>query len=411
MNISKIAPSLRFSEFTDEWQEKRLGEVCQVKSSKRIHQKDWKKSGIPFYRAREIVKFSKGALLDNPIFISLDMYKKIKASYDIPKKGDILVTGVGTIGIPFIVRDSTPFYFKDGNIIWLANINANSKWIYINLLDSRVMKNIHNNMGSTVKTFTIEQAKKLSLPFPSLSEQKKIADFLSVVDEKIEALRQKKQGFENYKKGVMQKIFNQTLRFRDEAGNPYPNWQEKKLGEVFKCLKGNGLSKSAVIEGGKNKCILYGELYTFYKETIKFVRSYTNIEEGTKSKKGDILMPSSTTTQGIDLANATSIAEDGVLLGGDIMILRFEEIGDSLFFAYYLTHHKKHDIANIAQGITIVHLSFNHLQNLTILPPSLPEQKKIADFLSALDEKIDNVTAQISQAENFKKFLMQKMFI
>ena len=209
----------------------------------------------------------------------------------------------------------------------------------------------------------------------------------------------------------MQKIFSQEIRFRDQDGKEFGEWEEKTIKEIFKSLKGKGIPKRDVDENGEDKCILYGELYTQYSEVVFDVKSKTNSTEGLLSKKGDLLMPSSTTTTGIDLANITALNIDNVRLGGDIIILRSKIKISNIFYAYYLSNYKKHEIASRAQGITIVHIYFNSIKDLIIDVPKLEEQTKIAQFLSALDRKIAVMDGQIEKTKEWKKGLLQRMFV
>ncbi len=200
------------------------------------------------------------------------------------------------------------------------------------------------------------------------------------------------------------------LRFKNENGNDYPDWQEKKLGEVFHSKKGSGLSKKNIVSDGKYKCILYGTLFTKYDEIIDEVIDSTNEEGKVKSQIGDLLVPTSTTTTGIDLANFTALNKEGVLLSGDITILKFNKKGDNVYWAYYLTHYKKYELARYAQGTTIVHIYFSHFKKTQIEEPSLPEQKKIANFLCSVDEKIEKLTRKKELLQEYKKGIMQKIF-
>jgi len=156
---------------------------------------------------------------------------------------------------------------------------------------------------------------------------------------------------------------------------------------------------------------LYGELYTTYSEIIKTVKSRTNENGGINSEINDLLLPCSTTTTGIDLANVTALNERNILLGSDITILRSKQEISNIFYAYYLSNYKKHQLAKYGQGSTIVHLYYNHFKVMKIDIPSLPEQEKIADFLSSIDESIENVGKQIEAAQEWKKGLLQKMFV
>ena len=159
------------------WEIKTLGDLYEITSSKRVFKKEWKKEGIPFYRARDIVSFSKNETLKNPLFISYNMYNEYSKKYGIPSKDDILVTGVGTIGIPYLVKENDRFYFKDGNIIWLKKRSNNifSKYVYY-LFFSNLLE--FNSRGSTVLTYTIINAKNTKIPIPPIETQKEIVSIL-----------------------------------------------------------------------------------------------------------------------------------------------------------------------------------------------------------------------------------------
>ncbi len=187
------------------------------------------------------------------------------------------------------------------------------------------------------------------------------------------------------------------------------DWECVRLGEVGEFLKGQGLSKSKISLEGEYKCILYGELFTTYKEQIKKIISRTNYNEGVKSKSGDILFPSSTTTTGIDLAKASAILYDNILLGGDIIIFRKKVILNSIFLVYYLNIIKKIDIAKRTVGITIHHIYGKELAKLFIPLPPLKEQEKIAEILEVWDNAIEKIDKLIETKEEYKKGLMQQL--
>ena len=215
-----------------------------------------------------------------------------------------------------------------------------------------------------------------------------------------------------YKKGLMQKIFSQEVRFKADDGSFFPDWKEMELGDVFSGKKGKGLSKDDVVQNGRNKCILYGELYTIYTEVIDKVISRTDSNTGVISQAGDLLIPCSTTTNAIDLADVTVINENNILLGGDISILRFREGGNSTFFAYYLTHFKKFDLARYGQGSTIIHLYYNHFKKIELrFPSSIEEQTKIAELLYFIDKKINQIDSQPVESKHFKTELLQQVFV
>ena len=249
----------------------------------------------------------------------------------------------------------------------------------------------------------------LAIICPPVIEQNKIAEILSTWDDAITKQKQLIEQKQVFKKGIMQQIFSQKISFKDDNGSDYHDWQTKKLGDVFNGLKGGNLSKNDLVETGTNECILYGELYTKYNEVIKTIMSKTNSENGVKSKINDLLVPASTTTTGIDLATATALNKDGVLLGGDITILRAKITIDNIFYAYYLTHHKNQVLSCFAQGITIVHLYYTHFKDMEIYLPSLTEQTKIAELLTNIDDEITKQIDVLDQLKFQKQSLMQKL--
>lgn len=189
-------------------------------------------------------------------------------------------------------------------------------------------------------------------------------------------------------------------------------WQSIFVGDICYVMKGQGLSKKDIDPSGKNKCLLYGELFTTYGEVIENIKSRTNSTIGIPSVNGDILMPGSTTTVARDLAVASALNEDGVLLGGDINILRKKDGAyDSNFLAYYLTHYKKDEIGKLGQGSTIVHLYGSNIKDLeVVIPKNIKEQKKIAEILGTVDEDIAKTQELIKATEKLKRGLMQQLF-
>ena len=209
----------------------------------------------------------------------------------------------------------------------------------------------------------------------------------------------------------MQQLLTGKKRLLDDNGIRFSGeWKKLKLKKLFDFKRGKGLSKSAIKKDGQKKCILYGELFTCYPEVISNVLSRTNEGDSILSVKGDILIPSSTTTSGVDLANATALLESGVLLGGDINILRPKEKLSSRFFAYLLTHIEKYQIASFAQGITIIHIYGADLKKVEVkVPLSISEQQKIAAVLSSADQEIDSLQQKIEALKQEKKALMQQL--
>ena len=181
-------------------------------------------------------------------------------------------------------------------------------------------------------------------------------------------------------------------------------WKTSTLQEIAEFSKGTGISKEQRSETGL-PCILYGELYTTYScEVIEEVVSRTDLDPSNlvKSRSNDVIIPSSGETAE-DIATARCVANDNVLLGGDLNIIRLNEPQDGRFMSYQLNGIRKYDIARIAQGVSVVHLYSNELKKLSASLPSYKEQKKIADFIGLLDKRIAMQNKLIEQLESLIK--------
>lgn len=251
---------------------------------------------------------------------------------------------------------------------------------------------------------------QIPLRIPAPDEQEKIASLLSSVDERIRQEERKLARFREYKKSTAEKIFRQEIRFRNDVGEDFPDWELRPLGDVATFSKGKGLSKSDLVSDGRTKCILYGELYTTYGQIIPDAVSRTDVAaEGlVLSRKNDVIIPASGETP-LDIATAACVLEPGIALGGDLNIIRTSVNG--AFLAYCLSMHKRPEIAAMAQGNSVVHLYAKQLRSILIPLPADEEQEKIAAFLSALDAKIAGAMSRIEELRTFKRGLLQQLFV
>ena len=184
--------------------------MMDVTSVKRIHQSDWTDSGVRFLRARDIVAESKNEEVSEPLFISQEKYDEYSAISGKVEKGDLLVTGVGTIGVPMLINSEEPLYFKDGNIIWFKNKNAiDGRFFYHSFNGLNIQKFIKESAGTgTVGTYTIETGKKtpINLP-PQKEEQEKIGEYFSNLDHLITLHQRKLEKLQNLKISMLNQMF------------------------------------------------------------------------------------------------------------------------------------------------------------------------------------------------------------
>lgn len=163
-----------------------LGDICTISSSKRIFAKEYKSEGIPFYRGKEVIEKHNGNNVSTELYISKERYEEIKSKYDVPGKGDILLTSVGTLGVPWLV-DEEDFYFKDGNLTWLrCNEKILSGYLYLWLNSAEAQNQIDAKcIGSTQKALTIETLNKFQITLPSLELQEKIVSVINPIEARI----------------------------------------------------------------------------------------------------------------------------------------------------------------------------------------------------------------------------------
>ena len=407
-------PRLRFPEFEKEgeWEEKMLGDITDAENSTlALNKIEIKEKGYPVYGADGII----GLIGD---------YQQEEPYISIVKDG----SGVGRVNL---CEEKSSIL---GTLTCIKSKNSDKfklNWIYylMNTINYDTYKK-----GSGIPHIYYFDYKTEVIAVPNPKEQQKIAACLSSLDEVIEGHTRKLELLRGHKKGLMQNLFpnpitNEKLRITDHDNrnsqfvirkSNVPNyrfpefkddgeWEEKRLGEVAEFSKGKGISKNDLSEKGTLPCIRYGELYTHYKEKIVDIISSTNLtaKDLVLSKANDVIIPASGETQE-DIATASCVLVDGVALGGDLNIIRSDING--VFLAYYLNNAKKNEIAQMAQGISVVHLYSIQLKDLVIQIPTKQEQQKIASCLSALDSMIQAQTERIEQLQQHKKGLMQNLF-
>ncbi len=395
----KRVPKLRFGEFEEEFRKKGFGEL--VERSKAKYNPKLDSRHFPCIEL-ECLSQVTGSLL-----YTFDSREQLSIKNHF-KKGEILFGKLRPYLKKFLKAD---FEGVCSSEIWvLKGKEISNVYLYQIIQTEKFNFEVNNTSGSKMPRAEWSYISSINFYFPQLPEQKKIASFLSAVDKKIQQLTRKKELLETYKKGVMQQLFSQDIRFKPSNGKDFPEWKEKKLGKIAFFSKGKGISKNDISLDGLTQCIRYGELYTIYKETIDDTFSKTNLSKAqlVLSEAGDVIIPASGETR-IDIATASCVLHEGIGLGGDLNIIRGDFNG--VFLAYYLNAHLKTDIARLSQGSSVMHLYSSQLRQLKLEIPSIQEQQKIADFLSAIDRKIETVQQQITKTQSFKKGLLQQMFV
>jgi type I restriction enzyme S subunit len=376
MSKQSNIPQLRFKGFEGEWELKKLGDIGKIRMCKRVFSHETSENGdIPFYK---IGTFGKEA----DAYITNELYLNYRERFSFPKIGEILMSASGTLGRT-VVYDGKPAYFQDSNIIWIDNneeLITNSFLYFI----YQIVK--YDSEGGTIQRLYNSIISNTKFYKPTLPEQQKIASFLSAVDEKIQQLTRKAALLEQYKKGVMQQLFSGKLRFKDENGEEYEDWVEMMLGDVTESIKSG---KSSSSENGKFS--LYGSTGIIGK-----------CEE--HSHDGEYILIARVGAN----AGIINLINDKFGVSDNTLVLICNQNSSINYLYHYLRYY---NLNRLVFGSGQPLITGGQLKILDLNIPSIPEQQKIAGFLSGIDEKIGVVQGELLKMQGFKKGLLQQMFV
>ncbi|PIQ91602.1 MAG: type I restriction endonuclease subunit S [Parcubacteria group bacterium CG11_big_fil_rev_8_21_14_0_20_39_22] len=393
---TKNTPELRFPGFSSEWEEKMLGEICKIQTGNKDTQDRIENGKYPFY-------------------VRSNTVEKINSfSFD----GEAILTSGDGVGV------GKNFHYIVGKFDYhqrVYSLNSfdkgyNGKFIY-NIFSTRFYKRVKGlSAKNSVDSVRMDMISNMRMYFPTLPEQQKIVGFLGVVDEWIGNLRKQKESFESYKKGMMRKIFSQEVRFKDDNGKDFPEWEEKKLGELGKAFSGLA-SKGAEDFGQGEPFITYKQIFDSSEiNTQKFslVKIQVN-ERQNKVQFGDILFTTSSETP-LEVGFASVLLSKNFTpylnsFSFGIRPNSFDILFPDFSKFFFRNQLFRKEVVKLAQGSTRYNISKVEFMKIKITLPTLPEQQKIAEFLTLLDKRIESKEQQITKAEIWKKGLLQKMFV
>ena len=380
-------------EVPENWVWTYISSGFDVTSSKRVHKSDWLSEGIPFYRTRELVKLSEQGYVDNELFISEDLYKTFKKEFGVPQKNDLLISGVGTIGVPYVISDEKEFYFKDGNVIWLKNKGVfDASYMYYLYKTVFIDNQIHSmSAGTTVDTYTIINAKNTIIPLPPLSEQQRIVErieeLFAKLDEAKERLQEAADSFAVRKAAILHKAFTGELtkQWRRENGVSDESWEEKTIGEICSSLKYGTSKKSS--DDGEVVVLRMGNLQNGEIDWSNL--AYTSDEEDIKKyllKSGDVLF---NRTNSPELVGKTSIyrGEMPAIYAGYLIKLDYEKnivVGDYLNYYLNSSKAKEYYMQVKTDGVSQSNINAKKIGEFEIPLPTLSEQHEIVRLINDL---------------------------
>lgn len=375
-----------------EWEKVRLGDCIQEINDRTIKNNQY-----------EVLTSSKSGIYSQEEYFDKQVASKDNIGYKIIKRGQFTYRSMSDSGRFTINRLEN----KEIGIVSPAYpvfeaIKINPVYLKYYFESELFRKAIHNlSQGSTRTALKYKDLCEIEILLPRIDEQNKIVEILENVNKIIENLQKNIELIKKLKKNIFIEFYN-NLNDRNST--------IKELKELGSILKGNGLSKQDISCVGK-ECILYGELYTKYNEIVENIDSRTNAQltKPIYSIKEDVLIPSSGETD-IDISTATCVMKDNVILGGDLNVFRKRSnIIDGRYISYVINYVKKHEIARLAQGFSVVHLYGEHLKKIKIKVPSLNVQTQLIKLLEVMTKKEIKLKEKEKTFKNIKKGLIQRL--
>lgn len=403
-------PKLRFKEFTDEWKQTPLKNIIYsniIEAPKPTT--DYIRLGIRSH--------CKGTFHE---LVKIENILSADKMYIVPKNNLILNITFAWEQAIAITDDNDEGKYISNRFPTFAFKDNQLPTFYKYIIPQKRLKYDLNvaSPGGAGRNRVLNKKLFLSIPvnIPLLKEQEKISKFLTTVDKKITNLKNTITSLENQKKGLLQQIFSQKLRFKDKNGNNYPNWEKKKLGDIA-TLK-NGISKSNEAFGHGKKFI---NLQDIFNKSYIFNDNYSLVDVTEKELsennllKGDVLfVRSSVKREGVGLPCVIMENLIDTVYSGFIIRCRFN-INENIYLHYkkycFLEFSFRKALLKKSSSSANTNINQDNLSKLYVNLPCLEEQTKIADFLSAFDRKLENQKAQLEHWKQIKKGLLQQMFV
>lgn len=410
MTVAHNNPKLRFPEFSQDWEETTLGEHFQFKNGVNADKTAYGK-GRKFVNVLDIIS-------DRPITyesiigcveISDEEFEKNAVTY-----GDILFQRSSEtreeVGQSNVYLDTEKTATFGGFVIRGKPIAEHDPLFFHYLLcTARVRKDMTSRSGGSTR-YNIGQDALAQVPAeiaPTLGEQQKVASFFKALDEKIDHLNRKQALLEDYKKGCMQQLFSKTVRFKNDHGQDFPDWERQPFGDIIDDIADGGTPSKANPDffDGDIPWIVIDDI----KPQIKKTKS-TLTEQGLASSsaklwpENTLILSTGATIGRVGIAGIPLATKQGIcgIVPKEKTVTRW---------LYYLLQTLKPTLVSLAQGNTIKEVRAPTIKKIMVSLPHTDEQKKIANFLTTLDTKVQLVSEELAHVQTFKKGLLQQMFI
>ncbi len=407
----KRVPELRFSQFDKEWEKTTIadiGEFYYGRSAPKWSITD--DATIPCVRYGELYTKHKGTVKEIYSYTNIER-NKLRFS----KGGEILIPRVGEDPMDFAKCSYLPFSgVAIGEMISVYNTDQNPVFITAYFNSQMKYEFAKRVEGASVSNLYYSYLKDINLRIPTIEEQQKIGDFFSKLDRQIELEEQKLAKLEEQKKGYMQKLFSQELRFKDENGYDYPEWMETNIRNTFDNKGGTALEKE-FDNNGTHKVISIGSYSmnsTYNEQNLRINKN--EFTENYLLNEGDLAMVlNDKTKEGNIIGRSIYIDEDDKYIYNQRTERLIPLTGNNHKFLWYLMNSEqfRKKIKQMMQGATQVYINYNSIKDLRIYLPILEEQNKIENFLGDIFNIIKNQSDKVELLKRRKKGFLQKMFV
>ena len=373
----------------------KLGDYCSISSSKRVFARQYEDSGVPFYRSKEIIERREYKDISESLFISKELYNSFKEKFGVPVYGDILLTSVGTLGIPYYVKASDKFYFKDGNLTWMKSFvdELDSKYLYYWLSSSFGKASLlQRAIGSSQPALTIDILKKYRILLPSIVVQHRIASILSTYDSLIENNTKRIRLLEKMAENLYKEWF---VRFRFSGHenvkmvNGLPNgWKKGALSDVCEFKRGKNITSSEMKDG-----------------TIPVISAGIT-PSGFHSQAN---------VYGISVTMSSSGANAGYIAVhySDIWAADCSYIEEAstpcIYYVYELLNNIRSIINNFQRGAAQPHVYPKDINRIKMIIPSEDIRKKANEKIGVIHRQIDNLQRQNSLLARQRDLLLPRL--
>ena len=388
MTKKPTVPAIRFKGFTDTWEQRKFSELTEIRSASRVHKEEWKSSGVPFYRSSDVMAALNGTE-NEKAFISEELYEKLTAVSGKLEKGDVLVTGGGSVGKPYIVANNEPLYTKDADLLWIKNNEYLDPYFVYTFFFSQTFTDYLNSVShvGTIAHYTITQLGETPITLPCVSEQQKIGDYFRNLDSLITLHQRKLDKLHKVKRSLLERMFPRNganvpeIRFSGFTDA----WEQCELGAIIQAVQEltsdfeNYPLYSLTIENGVTpKTERYERSFLITKETdlFKIVPEQCFVSNPMNLRFG-----------------AIGFNDSGkkVSVSGYYDVFSIDRGECSNFWCVYLktaNSLKRFDDVAIGSLIEKRRVHFSQLTEMSFPAPNMNEKKKLGEFFERLERLI-----------------------